>query len=669
MSSDREAPEADMLPGLRAAVDDAKAKAAATRRRTAASWEPAERDPVARVLVDIALAHLDRPFDYAVPEAMADAAVPGARVKVRFAGQDVDGFVVERASETDHTGRLQPLRRVVSPEPVLAPEVAALSETLARTYAGARSDVLRLAIPPRHATAEQAASAPAPAFARVPPTTWGEVEHSDAFLRRLADGGSPRAVWSAAPADDWPAMVADAVAAAYSSGRGVLVCVPDRRDVTRVDVALLALLGEGHHVCLTADGGPSARYRDFLAVSRGARRIVVGTRSAAFAPVHDLGLVVVWDDGDDLHAEPRAPYPHTREVLLARAVQQGTAALLGGVARTPEAQQLLATGWAHELVTPRDVLRRRVRVEVVPAEDRQVGTRIPRAAYDAIRRGLARGPVLVQTPRAGYASSLACDTCRTPARCTACTGPLVVAGPTVPPHCRWCGHVENAWACPTCGGRGLRAPVRGQARTAEELGRMFAGTTVRSSSGERVVETVGASADLVVATVGAEPVAAGGYAAVVVLDSWLTLAREDLRADEEALRRWLNAAALVSSGGHVVAVGEPSHPALQALVRWDPAGFARREVAERAQAHLPPAARIATVTGDIGALDDVLHLLDPPEGTEVLGPVPLADEHRVVLRVPRRHGEELSAALGDLQRARSARKLDPVRVQVDPLTI
>ncbi|GAA1929663.1 primosomal protein N' [Nocardioides hwasunensis] len=666
----REAPEADMLPGLRAAVDDAKARAAATRRRTAASWEPAEVDPVARVLVDIALAHLDRPFDYAVPTTMADTAVPGARVKVRFAGQDVDGFVVERASDSDHTGRLQPLRRVVSPEPVLAPEIVALSETLARRYAGARSDVLRLAVPPRHATAEKAGSAPAPTLsAAVEPTSWGDVAHADAFLRRLAAGESPRAVWSAAPADDWPAMVAEVVATTYAAGQGVLVCVPDRRDVTRVDAAVLALLGEGHHVCLTADGGPAARYRDFLAVARGARRVVVGTRSAAFAPVRDLGLVVIWDDGDDLHAEPRAPYPHTREVLLARAEQQRAAALVGAVARSAEAQQLLSSSWAHELLTPRAVLRRRARVEAVPAEDRQVGTRVPRAAYDAIRTGLGSGPVLVQTPRAGYAASLACDTCRAPARCTVCTGPLALSGPTVPPHCRWCGHVASAWACPTCGGRGLRAPVRGEARTAEELGRTFAGTTVRSSSGERVLDRVGTSPDIVVATVGAEPVADDGYTAVVVLDTWLTLARDDLRADEEALRRWSNAAALVRAGGHVVAVGDPAHPALQALVRWDPAGFARREIEERVQAHLPPAARLATVTGDLGALDDVLHLLDLPDGAEVLGPVPVDDEHRVILRVPWTRGPALSAALGDLQRLRSARKLDPVRIQVDPLTL
>lgn len=198
---------------------------------------------------------------------------------------------------------------------------------------------------------------------------------------------------------------------------------------------------------------------------------------------------------------------------------------------------------------------------------------------------------------------------------------------------------------------------------------MFAGTTVRSSSGKRVLERVGTSADIVVATVGAEPVADAGYPAVVILDTWLSLARDDLRASEEALRRWLNAAALVRPGGQVVAVGEPAHPALQALVRWDPAGFARREAEERSQAHLPPAARMATVTGDLGALDDVLHLLDLPAGAEVLGPVPVGDEHRLVLRVPRSQGPALSGALGDLQRVRSARKLDPVRIQVDPLTI
>jgi primosomal protein N' (replication factor Y) len=661
-----------MLPGLRATVADSRAKAAATRRRRVAEAEPAATDPVARVLVDLPLAHLDRTFDYLVPARDADAAVPGARVKVRFAGQDVDGYLLERAAASDHTGRLTPLRRVVSAEPVLSPVVARLAGAVAERWAGSRADVLRLAVPPRHATTEAKPSpAAGPPPPRRDPVAWDGHETARGFLDHLAEGGSPRAVWAAAPGTDWPAALADAAAATYASGRGVLLVVPDHRDVARVDAALTEALGEGHHVTLTADSGPAARYRDFLAVCRGARRIVLGTRAAAFAPVRDLGLVAIWDDGDDLLAEPRAPYPHAREVLLLRAELEACAALVGGFARSVEAQQLLRAGWAREIVAPREVLRARAQVSVAEAGEREHGTRMPRAVYDLLRRAAAEGPVLVQTPRSGYAPSLACERCRTPARCRTCSGPLALGSPTEPPACRWCGTAAPDWACPTCGHRGLRAPVLGGTRTAEELGRSHPGIPVLSSSGDQVRASVPDKPSIVVATPGAEPVAEGGYAAVVLLDTWLPLARAELRAEEEALRRWLGAAGGVRPGGRVLAVGPSDHPALQALVRWDPAGFAERESAQRTEAHLPPASRTATVTGAPGAVDDVLTLLDGPEGTEVLGPVPVAEagEVRAVVRVPRRLGAELSVALGEVQRVRSARKLEAVRVQIDPYSL
>lgn len=676
MTDPAEQPE--LLPGMvRATLKASQAKARATRARKAAEAEPAAVDPVARVLVDVPLAHLDRPFDYAVPAAMAQDAQPGVRVKVRFAGQDVDGFVVARAAESEHPGRLAPLRRVVSPEPVLAPQIEALSAEIAERYAGARADVLRLAVPPRHATTEQRPTPAAPPWrghdAPAGEAAWAGHEPGAAFLRHLARGGNPRAVWAAAPATDWPTLVAHAVAATYASGRGSLVCVPDHKDVARVDAALTAVLGEGQHVTLTADAGPAARYRDFLAISRGARRVVVGTRGAGFAPVHDLGLVVVWDDGDDLHAEPRAPYPHTRETLLLRAEREGAAALVGGFVRTVEGEYLVRTGWAAELGPTREA-RRRVGVTIAGDADRRDtharAARMPREVHLAIRDGVAEGPVLVQTPRLGYVNALACERCRTPARCGVCQGPLALTGPTTPPACRWCATVAEDWVCRECGHRGLRAPVLGDARTAEELGRAFPGATVRSSSGDSVVAAVGPRPQIVVATPGAEPVAEGGYTAVVLLDTWLLLARIDLRAEEEALRRWANAAALARPGGRVVAVGEAAQTALQALVRWDPAGFAARETEQRLEAHLPPASRLATITGEAGAVDDALTLLDPPLGAEVLGPVDLGEgESRVVVRVPRGQGSELSHALGQLQRVRSSRKLDAVRIQVDPPTL
>ena len=145
--------------------------------------QPAAVDPVAQVLVDVPLAHLDRPFDYLVPDTMADDAVPGARVKVRFAGQDVDGFVLARTAESAHQGRLMPLRRVVSPEPVLTPEIAALTGEIAARWAGTRSDVLRLAVPPRHATTEKKPSPNAPALPAADPTRWAPVPSSASTVR------------------------------------------------------------------------------------------------------------------------------------------------------------------------------------------------------------------------------------------------------------------------------------------------------------------------------------------------------------------------------------------------------------------------------------------------------------------------------------------------------
>lgn len=650
---------------------------------------PAEVDPVAQVLVDVPLAHLDRPFDYLVPDTMAADAVPGVRVKVRFAGQDVDGFVLARAAESAHPGRLMPLRRVVSAEPVLTPEIAALTGEIAARWAGTRSDVLRLAVPPRHATTEKNPSLPAPAMPTADLTRWAPYDGGAGLLDALAAGGSPRAVWSCLPGDDWASLLAEAAVATTRSGRAALLCVPDHRDVTRLDDALTALVGRGHHVVLTADAGPAKRYAAFLAVERGAARIVIGTRAAAFAPLREIGLVAVWDDGDDLYAEPRAPYCHTRDVLLLRARQTGCAAIVGGHSRSAEAQYLLRTGWAREVVAPRDTIRSRVAVSVAGATDFDLqrdplarSSRLPQEAHQAIAAGLRCGPVLVQTPRSGYATRLACDRCRTPAACTVCQGPLRITSSGAAPSCAWCGTDAPGWTCPECGGHGLRAPVLGDRRTAEELGRAFPGTPVRTSSGDRVLPRVGAEPAIVVATPGAEPVADGGYTTVALLDTWLLLARSDLRADEEAVRRWSNAAGLVrpvADGGRVVVVGDPGAAGVQALVRWDPDGYAERLIAERLSAHLPPASRVATLTATPEVLEEVEAALCLPPAAEVLGPVPLPHEEidrgsdddlaRLVLRVPRAEGPALSAALADLQRGRSARKQPHVRVEVDPIRL
>ena len=631
---------------------------------------------MARVAVDTGLAHLDRPFDYAVPQAMAQDAQPGVRVRVRFAGRLVDGWLLDRVETSEHTGALAQLASVVSAEQVATPQLLELAQAVADRCAGTLPDVLRLALPPRHARVEaQATPEPAGAPTRPDPGPWSRYATGAAFLTALADGRSPRAVWSALPGPTWPEEVALAVRATVAGGRGAVVVVPDGRDLARVTAALAEQAVSA--ASLSADLGPAERYRRWLSVLRGGMPVAVGTRATAFAPVRDLGLVVVWDDGDDLHAEPRAPYPHVREVLVARAHLAGAAVLVGGHARTAEAQLLVESGWARSLEAGRAVVRAHA-PHVDGTSDDQLArdpqaqaARLPAAAFDAARRALADGaPVLVQVPRRGYVPSLACARDRTPARCAHCAGPLAASAADAVVACRWCGRPAADWTCPVCEGSRLRSSVVGAGRTAEELGRAFPGTPVRTSGRDEVLASVPGTPALVVSTPGAEPVADGGYGAVLLLDGWAALGRADLRAGEEALRRWFAAAALARSDGRVVCVADRGLAPVQALVRWDPAGAAARELAERTELGFPPAVRLASVQGTPAAVAEVVASLPAPARRDALGPVPAADgQERLLLRAPRAAGPQLAAALTAAQALRSARKGEPVRIELDPRSL
>ncbi|MFF9573251.1 primosomal protein N' [Streptomyces sp. NPDC014685] len=683
-----------------------RAKVPRAKPRTWRDAALAPELPVARVLVNKGALHLDQYFDYAVPEELDAEARPGVRVRVRFGaggrnvrggrregGGLIDGFLVERLAESDYPGALAALAYVVSPEPVLGPELLALSRAVADRYAGSLADVLQLAVPPRNGRAESAPSPePLPPPPAPPAGSWERYPQGPAFLRALAGGGAPRAVWTALPGPHWPEEVARAMAATLASGRGALVVMPDGRSAGRVDAALTALLGPGRHALLTAESGPEKRYHQWLAIRRGSVRAVVGTRAAMFAPVADLGLVAVWDDGDSSHSDDNAPFPHVREVLELRATQSRCAFLLGGTSCTVEAAQLVESGWALPLAADREQLRaaaplvRTVGDGELARDGAARAARLPSLAWQTVRDGLRSGPVLIQVPRRGYVPRLSCERCREPARCRHCSGPLQAVDQR-DLDCTWCGRAETAWRCVACGGARLRASVVGARRTAEELGRAFPDVPVRTSGRDHVLDSVPAAPALVVSTPGAEPVAEGGYAAALLLDGWAMVGRPDLRAGEEALRRWTAAAALVRGQrerGTVVIVAEPTLRPVQALVRWDPVGHARRELAERAELGFPPVSRMAAVTGPPEALAAFLAEAELPPEAEVLGPVPVPSAvpgrprrpgeapqgeswERALLRVPPGRGAALAAALKAAQAARTSRGGGgQVRIRVDP---
>ncbi|MFK3833876.1 primosomal protein N' [Microbacterium sp. NPDC087868] len=592
----------------------------------------AESRRIARVLLDSPLPQLDRLFDYAVPAELGDVA-PGVRVKVplRTAGRVIDGYVVEVGTEDDGDRPLSEVDTVVSPVQVLPERLHRLARAVADRAAGSASDILRLVIPKRQVRVEKAWTADSSPFepsAEVVAAAEAVVSLYDGLGETLRDGG--RAAVEAIPGLDdgrpaWAVLLAGAAVRTLAAGRSSILVVPDHRDLDRVLAALADLVPAEQVVRYDSRQTNPDRYRAFLRSLEDAPCIVVGNRSAVYAPVR-AGLVVIWDDGDPLLGEPLAPYVNARDAALLRQGEEGSALLLAGHTRTTDVERLVALGWLRDIRATRRVLPR-VILSTPQEMEQPTAQRMPSSAFLAAREATAEGPVLVQVSRPGFAPSLVCAECRAPARCAHCGGPLGARHRGAVPVCGWCGRSARAWTCPTCSSTKLRLASSGSERTADELGRAFPGVRVIVADGAHPVERVDAKPALVVATRGAEPAADGGYRAVVLLDGPRMLQSPDLRIGESCLRWWSNAAALAAHGAPIHLVGVNGQAA-RALATWNQSGYARSELESRAPLHMPPTTRVALVEGSAAAVSRALIALGelalPSDA--VLGPVPVESD-------------------------------------------
>lgn len=616
---------------------------------------------VARVLIDSPLPQLDRLFDYAVPAHLAAEAQPGVRVKVplRTAGRSVDAFIVE-LGEPDASDRpLSEIDVVVSPVPVLTPGLYALARRAADRAAGSASDILRLAIPKRMVRAEKAWLAAPPAEAPDvdrPARTWvtttlgrypglGEaIAHGE----RVAIDAPPSTVRTSDGTEvgAWAVVLAAAAVRTLAAGRSAILIVPDHRDRAQLEAALAGRVPEDAVVRDDARQSSPARYAAFLRTLTPAPCIVIGNRSAVYAPAHRPGLVAMWDDGDPLLAEQLSPGVHARDAALLRQELDECALVFAGHTRTTDVERLVVLGWVREIAMARRVSPRVVLSATREGESR--GARVPSAAFAAARDALEHGPVLVQVARPGYAPVLVCAECRRPARCAHCGGPLNAKRQGAVPECSWCGRSAPGWTCPNCSSTRLRMASAGSERTADELGRAFPGIRVIIADATHPVAQVDDRPAVVVATRGAEPLATGGYRAVILLDGDRMLLADDLRIGESCLRWWSNAAALAAPGAPVHLVGVAG-PVARALATWTQSAYARSELADRAPLRMPPTVRVAALEGDSRSVTDTLNELRAavPELDDdaVLGPVERGDSVRALVRFEYALGARVTESL------------------------
>ena len=583
-------------------------------------------DRVAKVVLDSPLPRLDYLFDYRIPAALAEEVAPGVRVKVplRVAGRVADGWVVTVTDTTEAPGELSPIDRVVSTAPVLAPEVWTLARAVADRNAGVASDVLRLAVPKRQARVEQRWLA---AERAEPVRIEAEADPLAAALvegRRIAALPTAHVVEVAGDwVGGWALDLARIAAAAAAAGRTTIVAVPDRRDLDQLETALQA--GPAAELVLRIDASrpPAARYRAHLTALEPGPHVIIGNRSAVYAPAADLGAIVVWEEADAFHQEQLAPYAGTRDVALLRQEQSGAGLLLLSSTRSSTVQRLVELGWCEEWGAPRG------RPDVVLTPDDGRGARIPSAAYRELQQGLTAGPVLVQVSKPGDAALRAL--------------------------------------------RAGEAPVPIDAgRTAHELGRAFPGVPVIVADGDHVHDTVESGPKLVVATRGAEPRAPGGYRAVLLLDGARMLLRESLWVAEDCLRWWSTAAMLAAPDAPVHLVGVSGDVAM-ALATWRSADFAARQLADRGTLRFPPTVRLAAATGPVKAVEELVEAW-AAVGADVLSRAPEERGERVVVRFPTGAGRRVAdVAKEALIRHGSARRPKPpappppvLRVRFDP---
>lgn len=642
---------------------------------------------VARVCVDSPLPHLDRLFDYAIPESLAQRVEVGTRVRVRFSGRLIDGFVCEIADATDFAGRLLPVASAGAVPSTTAAGIE-LARAVALRYGGSLWDVLRLAVPPRVASVERRW---ATKEATGPDTARLTAAHGLASGVALSGASGERVVWEAPPtagrmADAISPLVASGVVAA-SSGRTAVLLFPDARGIATA-LGVLETWGlrrwtarsGGDVAVIHADDGPAVRFENYLAALRGAVAIVVGSRSSAFQPTIATSLIGVWDDGHSAFSDPHAPYPHARTVVAMRSEADGGSLIVGGFTPSVEALALVETGWATMASASRDVVKAGApAVEVLTGEKREregpAGWHwMPGSAWRHVRVALDRGPVFVLVPRTGYVQASTCSECGAWARCLQCEGLLARDRAGSVPRCLDCGREHPDWHCAECRSSAMSEARQGVERIAEQVVRMAPGVPVVVSSAQSGILADGAvESGIVVATPGALPASDAGYAAGVIVGAASGLG--SMGSEVDSARLWLGAGALVKSrneGGRLVVVGDVSASVRQAIETWTPGALAGGVARERLDLGLPPYRRIVAVEVrgmDVSTIDHVaiggLDIATHPE----ISSIPAAPGCRTLL-CSRRVAPEVIDALRAMQMEHSAAGSGEIRLRVDgPLTI
>ena len=596
--------------------------------------------PIARVWVDSGVFHLDQSYDYLIPDNLTSAVRTGIRIQVPFHGREVEALVLSRIAISD-SPVLKSISKVISHQSVATSESLELIEAVATRWAAHPFDILRSAIPPRVASIDK--------------------QSFPQLQVRPSTNKARRSYIQIPPVVNRFDFIASTISNSPSRG-STLIVLPDSNSAHRLQKMI-----EGS-ILLDSTLERSERYSNFLRIRNGENLVVIGTRSAIFAPLADLSAIYIVDEGSENHYEVRTPGWNVRDVAILRSMRAAISLHFIGYSPSSEIARLIESRWLEYSSS-------KSRVDVASFQQTH-GELLPSRLMSEIRRAMKVGPILFISPRKGYSQAITCSKCRNIAMCE-CGGKLSQRAVNSSVTCVICAQSVSEWRCTWCQGATPFLLGRGSDRFAYEIGAAFPGTQVVQSSAENMIDQYKEPSGFVISTPGAAPVAQDGYAMVVILEGERFFTQSDIRAHERSRELFFSNAALASQSGIVALVMASDHPVIGALSSWKPSLISQRELRERLEVHLPPYSRAVTLDIVSSESQSLLRGLKKsqedgrlPASTTILGPSQLkGDIDRIVILTPLSDGEELISLLHEFQRRRSSSKKTLASIRIDPYSL
>ena len=594
---------------------------------------------VVDVLVDTPIHHLDQLYTYAIPENLDSAIQFGVFLSVDFNGRPTTGIAIEKRLRNSKDAHLSPVKDLISPDIFMNQWQWEMINTVADQCMASRNAILRFAIPqPTRVKKIKEASS--------------TLAHNDKAVpeKKSKTRSGPRiALVTHIGTDSIKLLVS-----ALKKERSALVIVPDERDLERIrklfHEARIETKEYGSH------NSKNSNLATYLAAISGTSGIYIGTRMAVWLPVS--GPLYMLNDVDSSYAERKYPYFHARDIALVRSQFSSYPTHFVGPAPSLELSQRISTQEIN--CDYRINLRRDITVRTAPD-----------SFHETIKSGLQRGSVLVQVAAKGYYNSLFCQQCKNRPLCE-CGGRITLLrsqGSAEKLACSLCAKTLETFQCTWCQSSRLKKQSKGSDRIAYEIGKAFPKIAIAISTKDNTPEVIHKNT-IVISTPGAEPYLEEGFSAIVLTDCEMLLNRPLLRSEEFARLHWRTALAQLQQNGYIYLDLPHGHREVQSLIRGNYFFSINQELSERKELRLPPFVSILRLSGTPRVIAQLHATLTSEFSSLSIHKEAISEKSaQLIVRAPFDRLHELKKALSDMQRIRSAKKLEPINIEVDPLDL